>query len=230
MIERAWQTLIADRGLKMALVAVGCVLCLFSTEEKHWKRVVGWLLTVAAHFCPCIVVFCLACPPAIAGDRPPIELPAWYGNYWHQGHGSCAYAAAADLLALHGYDAVAGVVRRNYGGGAMPGPARGCASLVDLAQALGTPYDYTESADMAWLRAAGKKGLGAVVHWYGIDRRGRLYGAHAVAFLGFDADDEAWYADSNQVGQYLHMPAAQFAEAWRRSGGDAFTFVFPTQE
>ena len=52
MLEKAWETLIADRGLKLALVAVGGVLVLFSTDERHWKRVLGWFLTLAAHWCP----------------------------------------------------------------------------------------------------------------------------------------------------------------------------------
>ena len=112
----------------------------------------------------------------------------------------------------------------------MPSPGHGIRSLPDMAESLGVDYDYSEGGDEHWLRCASGQRLGAVVHWAETSRRGLEYGVHAATFLGFDADGLAWYLNSNDPKTYRHRPRAEFLEIWRRSGGDAFTFVLRPQE
>ncbi len=172
----------------------------------------------------------------LRAERPPIELPKAqrHANYGLQG--SCAYAAAEDLLSLHGRDDLARYVRAHYAGGAVPSPGCGFPSLVEVAEALDLDYDYVRAGRDArkaerWLAAAGDRRLGAVVHFAELDGRGRLdYGSHAVTFLGFDRADQAWYLNNNDTSCYRHRPRAEFLAIWLRSGGDAFTFVFPSEE
>jgi hypothetical protein len=170
--------------------------------------------------------------PLYAADRPPLELPpalrhANYGN-----PGSCAYAAAEDLLSLQGRDDLARHVRQHYSGGVMPSPGHGIRSLVELAESLGLDYDYTDrGSDEHWLQCASDRRLGAVVHWAERNGRGQLeYGVHAATFLGFDADGQAWYLNSNDPKTCRHRPRAEFLDIWKRSGGDAFTFVLRPKE
>jgi hypothetical protein len=181
-----------------------------------------------------VVFSCCCCLPAIAADRPPIEVPVSlrHANYSQQG--SCAYAAAETLLALHGKDSLARWVAAHYAGGVVPGPSRQWPSLIGLAESLGVPYDFATSdgktVDGHWLQCVSDRRLGAVIHWAGYDRRGCLdWGNHAVCFLGFDADGYAWILDENYPETYQRLPRAEFLWIWQMSGGDAFTFVFPQE-
>jgi hypothetical protein len=182
------------------------------------------------------VVFVVACLalPAIAADRPPIELPVELRHENYARGGSCAYAAAEDLLSLQGRDDLARYVRAHYAGGVALWPGNHV-SLLDLAESLGLSYDFTtgdgKTADAHWLQCASDQGLGAVVHWWGRDRFGRLmYGIHAVTFLGFDGDGFAWILDNNAPAAYRRIVRQEFLTIWCRSGGDAFTFVLPPKE
>ena len=140
---------------------------------------------------------------------------------------ACAYAACEDLLTLHGRQDLARYVHRHYAGGVYPLPGHAYRSLADLAESMGLDYDWTDAGDEHWLQCASDRHLGAVVHWAERDGRGGLeYGVHAATFLGFDRDGLAWYLNSNDPGTYRHRPRAEFLDIWRRSGGDAFTFVF----
>ena len=69
-------------------------------------------------------------------------------------------------------------MRQHYAGGVALWPSTKITSLVDVAERLGPDYDYTEGdgthADAHWLQCASDQGLGAVVHWVGHDRFGRL--------------------------------------------------------
>jgi hypothetical protein len=164
-------------------------------------------------------------------DRPPIELPIElrHANYGREG--SCAYAAAEDLLSLQGRQDLARYVRQHYSGGVMPSPGHGCRALSEVAEALDLDYDYTDRGDEQWLQCASDQGLGAVVHWAETGRKGQLdYGVHAATFLGFDGDGLAWYLNSNDPKTCRHRPKAEFLDIWRKSGGDAFTFVLHPKE
>ncbi len=169
--------------------------------------------------------------PANAADRPPLDLPVADRHANYGKGGSCGYAAAEDLLSLQGRDDLARYVRRHFAGGVMPSPGHGIRSLADLAESMGLDYDYSDrGGDEHWLRCASGQRLGAVVHWAETSRRGLEYGVHAATFLGFDADGLAWYLNSNDPTIFRHRPRAEFLEIWRRSGGDAFTFVLKPKE
>jgi hypothetical protein len=51
-MEAALHSMVADRGLKAALLAGGAILVLVSGDEHVWRRVLGLSLIVCAHFCP----------------------------------------------------------------------------------------------------------------------------------------------------------------------------------
>jgi hypothetical protein len=175
-----------------------------------------------------LVLVCLASPPAIAADHPPIDLPvrARHANYGRGG--SCGFAAAEDLLTLGGRPDLANWVRRHY-----EGPSQLCPDRIicigDVAERLGLSYDYTygdgHSADVAWLEAVSRRHLGAVLSWRWRDERGWHYdGQHAVTFLGFDADGDAWLINCNCPDHTWRFPRAEFLEIWTRCYANAFTF------
>jgi hypothetical protein len=180
------------------------------------------------------VVVCCACF-APAADRPPIELPVSqeHSNY---AHGSCAYAAAEDLLSLQGRDDLARYVRSHYAGGVELHPSKQHPSLVALAESLELDYDFVEGVagqpvDEHWLQRATDLGLAAVIQWTEPNRQGRMIGGdHALTFLGFSEDGSAWILDNNSPGIYWQLSRDEFLSAWARSGGNAFTFVLRPKE
>ena len=101
-----------------------------------------------------------------------------------------------------------------------------------MAEKLGVDYDYTDGddgrrADLAWLQRVTDLHLGAVLHWTGLDPiEGWQWGNHAVTFLGFDAEGDAWILDNNHPAHYQRLPRERFTFLWQHSGGDGFTFTF----
>ncbi len=211
------------------------------TDYRFWGKLLAINILIllgrmaqAGYFFLLIVVLVVvsSASSAIAADRPPVELAAElrHGNYGREG--SCAYAAAADVLAIQGRQDLGRYVCAHYAGGAMVWPTRQYASLQNVAESMGIRYDFTvpderNRANVRWLQRVTDLGLGAVIPWCNArDEQGQaIYGHHAIAFLGFDAEGCAWLLDNEYAPVYLRLSRKEFLDVWRKCGGYAFTFL-----
>jgi len=183
-------------------------------------------------------ILAAACGFALVGaalGEAPITPRASYPNY---GSGSCACAAAEDVLSANGYPQEAERWRSRQSGILTIDPQTPYPSMVDLAERRGLRYAYTVDGDEAFLAWCSRSRLAAVIYWppyagYSPVKGRRVprpnnEAIHAIAFFGFDTrSGDAWVLDNNEPNKLRLIPRADFLAAWRLVGGQAWTVLPP---
>lgn len=150
-------------------------------------------------------------PPAeVPIANLPEKLREW--NWTDpQGHGSCVHASTVYHLRWQNQLELAEWWRQNHAGGETDSSIR---RYLDQA---GLEYEYTVTADPAFLQKATDSRRGAII-WF--------YTYHCVHFCGLVEINGKRYAmicDNNRVEEYIRVPYEEFCRRWKEYGGFALS-------
>lgn len=165
-------------------------------------------------------------PSARRTDAPVVIPPLGFDelafrerNYGKEG--SCGYATLCFLLKRQGQFADAERVRKNYGGGIVPGSA---GSFEKCGIRYAETFDQSDIAFLEWACASGR-GCGVSCSAWCEKCQKLHYCVHCIALVYLD-DEIAVTIDPNGPEVKQIWPRDKFLEDWLRSKSWAFTPVY----
>lgn len=158
-------------------------------------------------------------PSMIVNAPPPAEVPVanlpellrewnWTDS---RGSGSCVHASTVFHLRWQNQIEWADWWRRTYAGGETD------SSIRRYMDSAGLKYEYTLTADPAFLQKATDSRRGAII-WF--------FPYHCVHFCGLaevDGKKYAYICDNNRIEQYIRVEYSEFCRRWKEYGGFALS-------